>query len=488
MRNAAPPPASTRSCGRTPRLRLSPRRGRPGPATLIDPEPAAGGWHPGQPEPLPDWNRPVGYEPLVPPPAPEGQPAGAGSPVAHPEGSNGHRVLEGSSLGTAATSTTHHFQVSTPNTVVVPAPAPVPPPAPMPVAPMPAPGLPIVATPTSRRVPRGILRRAWLVALALVAGSAGGWFAGKHAGTSYAAQATVVVRSGSSRSGPGSANDALALATTYAALIPKDQSVLGVAGRTLGVSPNAVGHSLSVTVENGTSILLIDYSAASAGAAINGARAVAGAVASTTPVSLAIGPGSVAVVSEPTSAHLQGTLHKYGIVIGGLLGLLVGLVLLLAAERADPRVDDAAAMATASGCRAAVVPGSLSFPELGRVLADAGRGAGREPHGRADHHLGHRAHHGDGPRAAPLVAGRRTGRPGQPRLLLGGGRARPRDRADRARLAPRHPPARRRGGRAAPAHDRPGPGLGPAHGRSAPTRGARSCGLSRPRPQWSGRR
>jgi capsular polysaccharide biosynthesis protein len=352
-------------------------RSPPGSETLIDPEPALGSWQPAEPEPLPDWNRPIRFENegQVPPPAPDRQPAATSYPDASPKGTNGHGVLEGSTLGTAATSTTHHFQVSTPNTIVVPAPAPPLQPPPMPSVAFPDPATPLVTTP-ARRVPRGLIRRGWLVALALVAGSAGGWYAGKHAATSYGAQATVVVRSGSSSSGPGGANDALALATTYAALIPKDQAVLRVVGRALGVAPSTVAKALNASIENGTSILVIDYTGSNAATAINGASAAAEAVASTSPVSLAIGPGSVAVVSLPSSAHLQGTLHKYGIVIGGFLGAAVGLVLVFAAERADPRVDDASALAVACGCRAAAVPAGVSYPELGVVLAAAAREAG----------------------------------------------------------------------------------------------------------------
>ncbi len=220
------------------------------------------------------------------------------------------------------------------------------------------------ATVARRSFPKGLVRRSWLLALALVAGSAGGWFAGVHAGTSYGAQSVVVVQSGAGKAGPGSANDALALATTYAALIPKDQSILSSAARVLNLSTSQIEGSLGVTVEQGTSLLQIDFTASSAAKAIAGAQAVARAVASSRSLTPAIAAGSVAIVSTPTSAHLQGTLHKYGIILGGLLGIVVGLILVLAAERADPRIDDAAAMATASGCRAALVPADLSFAEL----------------------------------------------------------------------------------------------------------------------------
>jgi capsular polysaccharide biosynthesis protein len=287
---------------------------------------------------------------------------------------------------TATSSTSYQFQVSTPTAIVVPAstPAPVAPPAPAPalpeptavIAPTSAPETVRATTGPRRNFPRGLVRRSWLLVLALVAGSTGGWFAGAHAGTSYGAQAVVVVQSGAGKTGPGSANDALALATTYSALIPKDQSILSAASGVLDMSNSAVASDLSVTVEEGTSLLQIDFTASSAARAIAGAQAVARAVSSTTPVTAAIAAGSIGIVSVPTSAHRQGTLHKDGVVLGGFLGLVVGLILVLAAERADPRIDDAPAMATASGCRAALVPSDLSFAELARVLADAGRTTG----------------------------------------------------------------------------------------------------------------
>jgi capsular polysaccharide biosynthesis protein len=311
--------------------------------------------------PFPEWDRPIEAEPQF--------------TAAAPEQAIEPAPRQGSSTPTAASSTAYQFQVSTPNAIVVPnSPRPVPvPAASTPVAPQAAePVAPAVVTSRSRHFPRGLIRRSWLLVLALIAGSAGGWFAGVHAGTNYAAQATLVVQSGAGKTGPGSANDALALATTYSALIPKDQSILSTAGGILNLSSSAVAHDLNVTVENGTSLLLLDFSAPTAAQAVAGADAVARAVASSTPLTAAIAAGSVAIVNVANTAHSQGTLHKYGIALGGFLGLVVGLILVLAAERADPRIDDAMSMATAAGCRAALVPNDLSFAELARVLSDAG--------------------------------------------------------------------------------------------------------------------
>jgi len=351
----------------------------PGPETLIDPPPAA--IEPASEVPLPEWDRPVDSDrPAVPPDAPP-SPGRVIESAPLPPTTSARPSGESVTPPTAASATAYQFQVSTPNSIVVPNSAhPVPREASAPIAPAaPAAAHSVVANGavvTRRHFPRGLIRRGWLLALALIAGSAGGWFAGVHAGTTYGAQATLVVQSGAGKTGPGSANDALALATTYAALIPKDQSILSTAGATLNLSSSAIARSLSVTVETGTSLVLLAFSAPTAARAVAGADAVARAVASSTPLTAAIAAGSVAIVNVPSSAHKQGTLHRYGIVLGAFVGLVVGLILVLAAERADPRIDDAVSMAAAAGCRSALVPTDLSFAELARVLSNAGTGTG----------------------------------------------------------------------------------------------------------------
>src|SRR5580658_1704310 len=107
----------------------------------------------------------------------------------------------------------------------------------------------VVARSTRRKIPTWLFRRSWLLVLALVAGTAGGFLAAKSSSTSYSATATLVVQSGAGKAGPGSANDAQALATTYAALIPKDQDILQTVAHSLGVSTSAVSAHLSVSVE-----------------------------------------------------------------------------------------------------------------------------------------------------------------------------------------------------------------------------------------------
>jgi len=225
-----------------------------------------------------------------------------------------------------------------------------------------------VARSTRHKAPIWLFRRSWLLVLALLAGTAGGFLAAKSSSTSYSATSTLVVQSGAGKAGPGSANDAQALATTYAALIPKDQAILQDVAGTLHLSTSAVARHLSVSVEMGTSLMLVKFSAPTAAQAVAGSTLFARTVASAAPPTAAIASGSVVIVQLPSGAVAGGALHKYGAPIGGLFGLLLGIVLVLAAERADPRVDDAFTLGEAAGCLAARVPEDLSLPELARAL------------------------------------------------------------------------------------------------------------------------
>lgn len=220
----------------------------------------------------------------------------------------------------------------------------------------------------SRRAP-WLRRRAWLLVLATLAGAVGGLWAGKHEGISYSAQATLVVQSGSGRSGPGSANDANALAITYSALLPTDSRITGAAGRALGVSASTVSRHLSVSVETDTAVLLLKYHASSPAQAVRGAQTVARVAAGSAPPSAAIPGGSLAVVQLPSSASVAGSLHKDGLPLGLVLGLAVGAILVIAAERTDPRIDGPEQLGAACHCPATAVPGGMSPTEMARAIS-----------------------------------------------------------------------------------------------------------------------
>ncbi|HVX22212.1 MAG TPA: hypothetical protein VHB02_12740 [Acidimicrobiales bacterium] len=216
----------------------------------------------------------------------------------------------------------------------------------------------------------GWLRRRWmLVLLGLVAGTLGGFAASHGRAPSYTATAKLVVPSGASRISPGSANDAQALAITYAALLPEDQAVVDQVAADIGMSPTAVARNLFVQAESGTALLDVRFTAPVPEQAVAGANAVAINISGASPPTRAIAKGSVTVVSEATSATRSGGIYRFGALLGAILGLLVGLVAALVAERADRRVDDVVALGEVAGTRATAVWGGLSPVELATALA-----------------------------------------------------------------------------------------------------------------------
>jgi capsular polysaccharide biosynthesis protein len=227
---------------------------------------------------------------------------------------------------------------------------------------------PRAVTRRSRTGAPWLRRRGWMVALAVLAGAVGGWFTGARHATSYQAQATLIVQSGATQAGPGNANDALSLAITYSAVIPTDVTLLRTSARTLGTTESDVAAHVSSSVQTGTSVLLVSYTAPTPAQAEKGARAVARATTSDPAVSRTIPAGSVQIVHLPTTAAAADTLKKYGAPIGALLGLALGLIVVVAAERADPRIDDTEALAAAADSPVTAVPGEVTDAELARAI------------------------------------------------------------------------------------------------------------------------
>lgn len=222
---------------------------------------------------------------------------------------------------------------------------------------------------TRRRVLPWVWRRGWILVVTLLAGAFGGRWASSHHLPSYSAKATLVVQSGASALGPGDANDASALAITYATFIPKDSALLKTSAHFLGVPSSTMSSRISTSAETGTSVIQLSYSAPTPSGAVRGATVVSRTIANSPLVSGSIPQGSVKVVTLPTAASSGSSLTRYALPIGALLGLSVGLIAVLAAERADPRLDDETEVAESTGCPATLVPGEIGLTELARAIS-----------------------------------------------------------------------------------------------------------------------
>jgi capsular polysaccharide biosynthesis protein len=183
---------------------------------------------------------------------------------------------------------------------------------------------------------RALRRRGWVLLVAILVTTGCAYVVASMHGETYTAESTAVVSaSPKSLLTPDQAN---LLANTYAVLIPKDGTILRAVATTLGTSVSDVQDRLSVFNTTGTALLVIDYRGTSAANSIAGATAVLKAIVGDYPVSPNIIPGSVGAVQMPTGASASKGVAVL-VTLGAILGVALGLLLIVAWERVDPRID-----------------------------------------------------------------------------------------------------------------------------------------------------
>ena len=155
----------------------------------------------------------------------------------------------------------------------------------------------------------------------------------------FTATVVMLTSSGGGRLGPGYGDQAVKLGPSYASSIADDAQVLRFVAKRLNTSVDEVDDHTTVKNDKDTSVLRMQYRAVDDDEAEKGAWAMADAVTGPAPVTNAVEAGTIALVrkgkAESPSAAPGVTLP-----VGALLGLCLGIVLMLALERADPRVDD----------------------------------------------------------------------------------------------------------------------------------------------------
>jgi capsular polysaccharide biosynthesis protein len=168
----------------------------------------------------------------------------------------------------------------------------------------------------------------------------------------FTAQAVLLVSSGAGPTGTLSADQANKLAKTYAGLIPEDRSVLGALANRFQISPTQAQDNLSVLNDEETALVRVTYTDPDSAIARDGVRLVAQAVTGARPESSSVAPGSLSLVSLPEGAEANSSGAGASVPIGLFLGLCLGLVLLVALERADPRVDEPDELGEETACPA----------------------------------------------------------------------------------------------------------------------------------------
>jgi len=206
------------------------------------------------------------------------------------------------------------------------------------------------------RVP-WLFRRAWIVVLCACLAGVLAQFAFPHRAVTYTASAVLLVNPGANASSPGSAQEAANLAATYAGLIPTDDAIVRSVVTATGLASSGVGHDLAVTVQNGTSLLVVSFTSTSPAVALRGANAIARAISAPHPVTSAIAVGTLVVTKQATSAVRHSTNSSFILGLGVALGALLGVILAVALERADPRLDQAPEVVELLGIPTRLVPG-----------------------------------------------------------------------------------------------------------------------------------
>jgi capsular polysaccharide biosynthesis protein len=190
-------------------------------------------------------------------------------------------------------------------------------------------------------------RRWWIIVLCVLVASVSAYGAERLRSRSYTADALLVVPSAGP--GPGKADEATRLATTYAALIPQDQQLLRYVGARFGLTAKQVRRHVTATTDTTTALVVVHYRAGQPDLALRAATIFAYAVTGAQPVTRNVRPHSLSIVHLPshvTASKGAGTI----VPLGAILGLFVGIILLVALERADPRIDHEDDLSAHAGC------------------------------------------------------------------------------------------------------------------------------------------
>jgi hypothetical protein len=189
----------------------------------------------------------------------------------------------------------------------------------------------------------------------------------------------LLVQSGAGVNDPGTATEAIRLAGTYAQVIPSDTRIQQAVAKALKISQDDVAIAVTAVNPSSTALIRVTYQAGDPELAVRGANAVARSVSGVPPASPSIASGLTVITSIPTSASSSTRGTASAVPVGGLLGLGLSIVILIAWERSDARVEDEQTLAHEVNCPASRLE-RLTAPSA-RVLVE--RWAELTGHGRS---------------------------------------------------------------------------------------------------------
>jgi hypothetical protein len=222
-------------------------------------------------------------------------------------------------------------------------------------------------------------RRGWIVVFAIAGVTAlAVWVNGSRPGKTVT-EAVAIVPAGASEEGPGNATQATQLAQTYVEAIPEDGAVIAYIAKQIGRSEDEVADGITVVGNPATSVLRLQYEDTDRGRALKADQALLDSVTGRKPRGESVAPRSLNVVHDPLILRETAGATSAAIPVGVILGLALGLVLVVAWERSDPRIDGPSELAEAASTPATalgdVAPGNIdALLERWRRLPGNGHG------------------------------------------------------------------------------------------------------------------
>jgi capsular exopolysaccharide synthesis family protein len=187
-----------------------------------------------------------------------------------------------------------------------------------------------------------IRRRWWIPVLTVIVATAIGGFVADSRPGSYTATMVFFVPSRSEPQPPISPDGAQRLASTYAALLLNDDQIAQAVGGQVRREPAAVKGRLTAVNPVNTALIRVTYAGGSRAEAFTGMKALEAALTSPQPASSAVVPGSVRTVEAAQVTAPSSPMSS--LLLAAMFGLCAAVVIVLALERSDVRVDDTATL------------------------------------------------------------------------------------------------------------------------------------------------
>ena len=202
---------------------------------------------------------------------------------------------------------------------------------------------------TKRFALRSLKRRWWVIPLAVLATALAGYGAASLKKETYSASSWVIATSDTGTRGPGQAFDASRLALSYASSLSEDDQLIAYVAQAINRPRDEVDDNLSTLNQTDTAVIRLRYRDEDRQVATAAARAAAEGAVGARPVAASVTPGTLSLVQLASEPEKSTDLIALGVGVGALLGLGLGIILMLAWERADPRLDKPADVQALTG-------------------------------------------------------------------------------------------------------------------------------------------